>query len=178
MKKRILQIMVLLLTLMGSLRLYYRKQIGNVIDEYGGIPVYFNSIPFTTQGENMAPDGYEFGKKFENIEFIKRFYYKEYGRKIPVETVAELYNPKLNSGEKNIAINLYQYSDDSIPEIGDIILSKTPFGEYAGIVTKVTDDSVEIVRQNFWKETRKRFKIISENGNLKVDGITGRLSVH
>ena len=62
---------ILFTTLFVSLKIYYNKQIGTEIDKYNNVPVYFNSIPFTTDGTSRAKDGYIFGKKYSNIEFIR-----------------------------------------------------------------------------------------------------------
>lgn len=148
--KTFLKSCILFITLLGSLRLYYNKQIGNKIDEYKGIPVYFNSIPFTTQGETQAKDGYKFGKKYENIEFIKRFYYKIYNKKINIKDID--YSKIKNS---EIIGNLKFFNDKKDIKIGDIAICKTLFGnEYFGIVTKVDKNSIQIIRQNFFKMTR------------------------
>ncbi len=180
MLKRLLQIMVLLLALLGSLRLYYRKQIGSVIDEYKGVPVYFNSVPFYRGIENTASDGYEFGKKYENFEFIKRYYYNNYKHKIVETNIDHLYDLGLKNGEFNKKNGLYQYSKVSNiqPKIGDIVLCKNMFGIYGGIVTEVGKNSVQIIRQNFWKNTRETIQIEFKNDNwIMEDKVIGRLSL-
>ena len=166
MLKRLFQISVLLLTLFGSLRLYYNKQIGSVLDEYNGVEVYFNSIPFTSKGKSLAEDGYVFGEKYESLEFVKRYYYEHYGYRLPesVESTEELFNSSLEDGERNSKLGLIQYSNPSGYPIkeGDIIIFTPNFYNPDGhiaIVSKVDSKEIEIVQQNCWKSTRRVLNI-------------------
>ena len=52
------------------------------------------------------------------------------------------------------------------------------FGIYGGIVTEVGKNSVQIIRQNFWKNTRETIQIEFKNDNwIMEDKVIGRLSL-
>ena len=141
---------ILFITLFVSLKIYYNKQIGTEIDKYNNVPVYFNSIPFTTDGTSRAKDGYIFGKKYSNIEFINRYYYDIYNQKLGLK---KLNLSDLKNGEK--IKNLYYFDGIENAKSGDIIISKNVLGdEYMGIITKIEGNKIELIRQNFWKTSR------------------------
>lgn len=183
MLKRVFQISILLLTLFGSLRLYYNKQIGEVIDNYNGVEVYFNSIPFTTKGENISEDGYYFGEKYQALEFVKRYYFEVYNQKLEnIQDIKELYNHNLKDGEFNELAMLTQYSNPSNHPIkeGDILVFKPNFYNSDGhvaIISKVSGDKLEIVQQNCWKSTRKELKLESRENKWYIadEKVIGRL---
>lgn len=184
MLKRFLQIFILLLTLFGSLRLYYNKQIGDVIDNYNGVEIYFNSIPFTSKGESLNEDGYKFGEKYQALEFVKRYYFERYNYKFPekFDSIEKLYNSTLKDGEKSLELGLVQYSNLSTYPFKeeDIILFKptiyNPQGHIA-IISKVEENSIEIIQQNCWKTTRKNIDTEKINNlwHIKDNKILGRL---
>lgn len=184
MLKRLFQISVLLLTLFGSLRLYYNKQIGSVLDEYNGVEVYFNSIPFTSKGKSLAEDGYVFGEKYESLEFVKRYYYEHYGYRLPesVESIEELFDSSLEDGERNSKLGLIQYSNPSGYPIkeGDIVIFTSNFYNpdgHVAIVSKVGSKEIEIVQQNYWKSTRKVLDIEKKESlwYIEDERVVGRL---
>lgn len=185
MLKRLFQISVLLLTLFGSLRLYYNKQIGSVLDEYNGVEVYFNSIPFTSKGKSLAEDGYVFGEKYESLEFVKRYYYEYYGYRLPesVESIEELFDSSLEDGERNSKLGLIQYFNPSGYPIkeGDIIIFTPNFYSpdgHVAIVSKVDSKEIEIVQQNCWKSTRRVLNIEKKENSwyyIEDERVIGRL---
>ena len=181
--KRVFQISILLLTLFGSLRLYYNKQIGEIIDSYNGVEVYFNSIPFTTKGENFSEDGYYYGEKYQALEFVKRYYFEVFNHRLEdIKDVKELYNHNLKDGEFNRLTMLTQYSNPSNHPIkeGDILVFKPNFYNSDGhvaIISKVSEDKIEIVQQNCWKSTRKELKLESRENKWYIadEKVVGRL---
>lgn len=182
--KRFLHVGVLLLTLFGSLRLYYNKQIGDVIDSYNGVEVYFNSIPFTSKGSSLTEDGYILGEKYQSTEFVTRYYYEKYNHKMSDSSgkAKDFYDSSLKDGERNLKRDLVQYSNPSSYPIkeGDIIIFKptfyNPFGHVA-IISKVKDNSIEIIQQNCWKTTRKNIEIENRENlwYIKDERVLGRL---
>lgn len=184
MLKRFLQVSVLLLTLFGSLRLYYNKSVGDVIDNYNGVEVYFNNIPFTSKGESFSEDGYFYGKKYRSMEYVKRYYDEKLDHKIPedISYGEEIFDESIKDGELNKKANLTQYSNPSNYPVkdGDILVLKRAFYDPKGhvaIVSKVQEDSIEIVQQNCWKTTRRELELEKTDNSWKIknDRVLGRL---
>ena len=49
------------------------KSVGQVIDEFNRIKVYFNAA-FITHQDELNSDGYNLGIKYQCVEFVKRYY--------------------------------------------------------------------------------------------------------
>ena len=131
----------------------------------------------------------EVGKEldsFNNVEFIKRYYFEYYNHKMPdtYGNAKDFYNKELKDGEINIKRGLLQFSNPSFkkPSVGDIIIFKpyilNPYGHVA-IISNVEDDNIEIVQQNVWKKTREKFKLTYENNKWSINSkrVIGRLSL-
>ena len=60
-----------------------QASIGEVVDEFNGVKVYFNGAVEHVGGRNLAADGYNLGLKYQCVEFVKRYYYERFGHKMP-----------------------------------------------------------------------------------------------
>jgi hypothetical protein len=58
------------------------RNVGEIVDNLDGIPVYFNGGVGHSSGRNLAADGYNFGIKYQCVEFVKRYYYQHFSRRI------------------------------------------------------------------------------------------------
>ena len=45
-------------------------QIGDVIDSFNGVAVYYNGPVNNVSGRNLSPDGYNLGQKQQCVEFV------------------------------------------------------------------------------------------------------------
>ena len=61
---------------------YSPPNIGEVIDSYNGINVYYNGDQANVIGRSVTHDNYNLGLKYQCVEFVKRFYYIHYGHKM------------------------------------------------------------------------------------------------
>lgn len=128
--------------------------VGEVIDEFNHVKVYYNGGVNTVKGRNLAPDGYNLGLKYQCVEFVKRYYYEFYHHKMP-ETrghAKDFFDNKIPSGATNPARGLLQFTNGTEkPQIGDLLIFKryllNPYGHVA-IISKVTDNNIEIIQQN------------------------------
>ncbi|WP_291255866.1 CHAP domain-containing protein [Fusobacterium sp.] len=185
MLKRVLQISVLLLTLFGSLRLYYNKEVGKVIDNYNGVNIYFNNIPFTSKGDSFGADGYYYGKKYQGVEFVKRYYDHQFQHRFStdIEKGKDFYDFNIKDGEINGGLELIQYSNPSVYSVkeGDILVFKPsllkPNGGVA-IVSKVGNNELELVQQNCWKKSRDIISLENRENKWYItdESVIGRLS--
>ena len=171
--------------------------IGDVIDSHNEIPVYFNGSTDTSLGRNKSKDGYNYGLKYQCVEFVKRYYYDYLNHKMPntFGHAKDFFDSELKDGEINQERNLIQYQNgsQSKPKVDDIIVFDAtvfnPFGHVA-IVSHVLEDEIVLVQQNagrfsnprtiiplikeeqVWKLDNNRIlgwlRIKSENGNNKA----------
>jgi surface antigen len=173
MKIRLLLLSVFLV-IVGCVYWGYKKKIvfraGIQLDSYNGIPVYYNTSG--NHGRSVAPDGYPIGKKYQCVEFVKRYYYYHYNHKMPNPWghAINFFNPRLKDGSLNEERNLIQYNQGSKskPKEGDILVFKSNYGHVA-IVSEVTDCEIEIVQQNVFIKTRDNFNLIFKNDLWYVD---------
>lgn len=150
-----------------------RKLIGEKIDSYKNIEVYYNGIIYSkAYGKNYSNDGYYYGQKWQCVEYIKRFYYEEKGHKMPnaYGNAKDYFDSNLQQGGLNKARGLIQYrnSGNVKPKPDDLIVfTDTKFGHVA-IITEVTDDYVEVIQQNVYGKTREKLKLIIKDNQYFV----------
>jgi surface antigen len=162
MKKTVLFFLILIATGFVILFLYKKNEepsrtyeIGERLDSLNHVVVYYNGGMGNVSGRNTAPDGYNIGLKYQCVEFVKRYYYEYYKHKMPnaYGNAIDFFNKTLEDGELNADRDLIQHTNPSRkkPQVGDlIIMDATWTNEYGHvvIVSKVTDDEVEIIQQN------------------------------
>ncbi len=154
-------------------------EVGTVVDTYDRVPVFYNGRVGHSSGRNLAEDGYNLGLKWQNLEFVKRFYLERYGHRMP-DTYGHaktFFDPTVEDGERNDQRDLLQYSNPSSegpPRPGDIVV----FGRgmmsrhgHVAIVSQVTPTNIEVVQQNPGpgRPSRERFDWSYRNGRWGVD---------
>lgn len=153
-------------------------RVGEIVDTFNGVPVYYNGAIGHVSGVSRAADGYTFGLRYQCVEFIKRYYYQRFGHRMPKPTgnAREYFDPGVADGTLNPARGLLQYRNGSTqgPQVEDILL----FGPWPGntfghmaIVTAVDDDAIEIIQQNPGPSghSRRRFPLKVSDGGVRVD---------
>jgi hypothetical protein len=146
----------------------FNPQVGDIIDNLNGVPVYYNGKSFkATFGRNLSKDGYNIGLKYQCVEFVKRYYYEYYDHKMPSPggNARDFFNKALPDRAFNKARGLMQYRNvrEYKPESGDLLVYDSyignPFGHVA-IIASVGQDYVEIVQQNMGTKTREKLKLV------------------
>ena len=150
--------------------------IGDKVDSLHGISVYYNGAMGHVEGRNITPDGYNLGLKYQCVEFVKRYYYKHYNHKMPDSYghAKSFFNPSVKDGEKNTQRNLLQFTNPSAskPKVGDLVVySGTIFNKYGhvSIVSKVGDNTVEVIQQNVGTSTRASFSLKQIGNTWEID---------
>ena len=149
----------------------HEKPFGCPIDSYNGVIVYYNRISGFTKGRSLTKDGYNFGLKYQCVEFVKRYYYIRLHHKMPYSYghACSFYKKGLKDGQRNVQRNLIQYSNPGKmkPQVDDLIVfpdnKYNPYGHVA-IISKVTDDEIQVVQQNTGLGTRSTFGL-KKTGN-------------
>ncbi len=149
-----------------------RPNIGDIIDELNGIPVYFNGDIENVFGRNVGTNGYNLGLRYQCVEFVKRYYFDFYDHVMPYSYghAKDFYSKKIASNWRvwNKSRALYQYRNGNyvLPQVGDILVigrdKYNPFG-HIGIVSSSDENHVEIIQQNYGQETRTRYKVFQSD---------------
>jgi surface antigen len=160
-----------------NINLNPKYSIGEIIDEYNGVEVYFNGGINQVLGRNVTNDNYNLGLKYQCVEFVKRYYYIAFGHKFPNSygNAIDFFNKQLMDGQYNSERGLFQYKNSSIvkPQIEDILIYENSifnrFG-HVSLVTNIMNDEIEIIQQNPgpFVTTRERMTIKNENGLWKI----------
>jgi len=154
----------------------FNIEVGQVIDNFNNVPVYYNGNNFTNVvGRNVTADGYNLGLKYQCVEYIKRYYLNVYGHKMPNSYghAKDLFDTSLEDVAYNAERGLMQYRNSryELPEVGDILIygsyDGNPFG-HTGIISAVTEDSIEFVQQNSGRKTRQKLKLVEFMGIYTV----------
>ena len=154
---------------------FVAKNIGDTLDVYNNVYVFYNKSINNTSGRNVTPDGYNVGLKWQCVEFVKRYYYEHLNHKMPNSYghAKDFFNPKVADGVRNKDRNLVQYTNGSAskPKLNDLVVFKgntfNPYGHVA-IISKVSDHEIEIVQQNVGKDSRETMKLSLKNGKWTI----------
>ena len=149
-------------------------EVGTVIDEYKGVPVYSNGKNYVASyGLNFSEDGYYYGYKWQCVEFVKRFYYEKFGHEMPdgAGHAKYFFNPMLEQGEFNEQRGLYQYKNGGNvkPREDDLLVFDDGAYGHVAIISAVGDDWLEVVQQNS-KFPREKYQLIVQDGTYTVQG--------
>lgn len=162
--KILLPVLTLILSGVGLLVWYesnytrselYGFSYGEVVDSLNGVPVYYNGGVANVSGRHQAQDGYNYGLKYQCVEFVKRYYHLHLNHKMPdtYGHAKDFYSHSVQSGQVNSRRGLLQYANGSVssPMPDDlVVMGPAMFNTYGhvAIVSRVDEDRVEIVQQN------------------------------
>ncbi|UYZ85061.1 CHAP domain-containing protein [Entomomonas sp. E2T0] len=130
------------------------RQVGDIVDSFNDVKVYYNGGVSHVEGRNLTADGYNLGLKYQCVEFIKRYYYQRFQHKMPDSYghAKSFFNSSVASGTLNSQRNLKQFSNGSVkPQVEDILVfdgTLTNRYGHVAIISRVTEDSIEIIQQN------------------------------
>jgi hypothetical protein len=85
----------------------------------------------------------------------------------------DFFDNSLRDGQKNKARNLFQYTNASRskPKVSDLLIYKAStfnkFG-HVSIISRVSDDEIEIIQQNIGSQSRETFKLVYSDGLWKI----------
>lgn len=156
-----------------------KYKIGDKVDSFNGVAVYYNGDIDHVEGRNRSKDGYNIGLKYQCVEFVKRYYLEALNHKMPESYghAKSFFNAKVKDGKLNKARGLLQFTNPSSekPKKNDLIVFDghifNKFGHVA-IVSKVRKDSIEIVQQNPGPSGKSRevLSLVKTDEQWKVKG--------
>ncbi len=160
---------------------------GLPIDSLDGVYIYYNGGTNQSSGRNIIDD-YNVGIRYQCVEFVKRYYYLHYHHRMPdaYGHAKDFFDKKIPSGSLNTARGLFQYKNGEQvkPQRGDLLVFDAyilnPYGHVA-IISKVTDNDIEIIQQNPgpWGKSRVNIELqrTDRNWQIKNDRILGWLRI-
>lgn len=165
----------------------YKYEVGEVVDTYNSVKVYYNGGVSNSEGRNISKDGYNIGMKYQCVEFVKRYYYEHLNHIMPdtYGNAVDFYDKSLKDDNVNLKRDLVQFSNPSNikPKEDDILIfDKNIFNRYGhvAIICKVEDSLIEIIQQNPgpFAHSREIIKISKQNKLWLIENkrILGRLS--
>ena len=168
---RILFLIIISLTFFQSHTEAEFYKVGDIIDRFNNIEVYYNGDLNNVSGRNTSYDGYNLGLLYQCVEYVKRYYYYRYDHKMPDSFghAREFFDKSLPDRKFNPDRGLYQFVNGSEyrPLPGDILVldgtKANPFG-HVGIVTVSKGSKCEIIQQNVGTKTRATYKVVERNG--------------
>jgi len=176
-KVKIISILVLLTTFCNTLHTDSNPDhfVGEVIDRFNNIEVYYNGTTDNVSGRNTTFDGYNLGLNYQCVEYVKRYYYYYYEHAMPdtYGHAKQFFDKNLPDRKLNKKRGLYQFKNGSEyrPLPGDILVFdsnyKNRFG-HAGIVTYSKGNECEIIQQNVGSKTREIFGIMEVDNKFFV----------
>jgi hypothetical protein len=97
--------------------------IGDSVDSFNGVVVYNNGPDYPqSHGKHYTKDSaYYYGKKWQCVEFIKRYYYDVYHHKMPdgFGHASSFFDKNIKQGELNKRRNLLQFRNGGPGEAKD-----------------------------------------------------------
>jgi len=154
---------------------YSAKKIGDTLDVFNDVYVFYNKNIGNVSGRNLTKEGYNLGLKWQCVEFVKRYYYDHLNHKMPNSYghAKDFFNPALKDNQMNKDRNLVQFTNGSTlkPEVNDLIVfDGTILNQYGhvAIISKVNKNSIEVVQQNVGKESREEFKLGFKNDKWTI----------
>ena len=153
------------------------KKVGQEIDQFNGVAVFYNGGVGNVEGRNLATDGYNLGLKYQCVEFVKRYYFEHLNHKMPNSYghAKDFFDHQLKDGQNSPDRNLKQYTNGSStkPRVNDLLIfDATQFNSYGhvAIISAVSDNKIEIIQQNpgVSAPSRENFKLKKLNGTWKI----------
>lgn len=152
----------------------HEPEVGQVLDMWRGVPVRHNGEPYwRSVGAHSADSGYYYGKQWQCVEYVKRFYYDALGHEMPevMGHARSFFDPEIAHGEMNQERNLVQFRNggDEAPRVDDLIVWQQDTYGHVAIVCKVYEDAIEVIQQNVLSGTRSLFPMKkNEDGMVEI----------
>lgn len=148
-----------------------------VIDSLNGIYVYDNGPVGHVAGRHIGPGGYNYGLKWQCVEFVKRYYALRLQHYMPDTwgNAKDFYDNRLPDAAYNESRALVQYANPSLkkPAVDDILVfdgTLTNRYGHIAIISAVYDDHIEIIQQNAGPNasTREHIDLDYRDGRWQV----------
>lgn len=153
------------------------RTVGEKVDSLHGVMVYYNGGVNHVEKRNLTKDGYNLGLEYQCVEFVKRYYYERFNHKMPdaYGHAKDFFDKGQEDGTLNSKRGLLQYKNPNKekPQEEDLlVMGPSIFNRYGhvAIISKVTDDEVEIIQQNPgpFSTSRETFPLVNIDGRWEI----------
>lgn len=153
-------------------------EVGDAVDSINGVAVYYNGAVAHTGERHLASEGYNYGLRWQCVEFVKRYYYDHLEHKMPntYGNAKDFFNANLDDGQLNTDRNLLQYKNGSktLPRVNDLLVfDAVTFNKYGhvAIVSKADSTQIEMIQQNPGPTASSRvtYAVEKRNGKWYID---------
>ena len=132
---------------------------GDSLGSFNGVTAYYNE-GFSTcdnSGRHQNQDGYVYGKKWQCVEYVRRYYKDALNHEMPEYWghATDYFRANIPSGSMNTERDLVRYHNGNIrPQVNDLLVFQYMAGGlgHVSIVTNVTDSTVSTIAQNIGKD--------------------------
>ncbi len=152
-------------------------EVGQILDSWRGVPVRHNGKPYwRSVGSHSSESGYYYGKQWQCVEYIKRFYFDALGHEMPdvMGHAKSFFDAEVPQGALNVKRDLLQFVNggDVPPQIDDLMVWQNDTYGHVAIVSKVLENEVEVIQQNVLSGTRERLPLTKtkDGGYFVGDG--------
>lgn len=164
--------------LVTGAQLQAEAQVGEVVDVWRGVVVRANGQPYDrSHGRHYAADGYYYGRMWQCVEFVKRFYYDHYGHVFPdgMGHAKSFFDPEVAHGGWNARRGLRQFVNGGgeAPRPGDLVVWTQGTYGHVAIVCRVEGDFVEVIQQNVREGSRWRLATDGNKTTRRFGGSDG-----
>lgn len=148
---------------------------GEVAHTHNGVPIYSNGTQvFQSSGKHTADDGYYYGRKWQCVEFVKRYYHDAHDHHMPNVWghAKDFYQNDLSHGSLNQGRGMLQFHNgkDTPPMVDDLIVwNDAPYGHVA-VIAEVHDTYIVVAQQNIYGSATQRFPLSKSKGSFTITG--------
>ena len=127
---------------------------GDVLAAHNGVAVYRNyGKGIHSCGNYHRAGGYDYGPKWQCVEFVRRYYKEHLNHRFPQKgNATDYFDYSVPHGQLNPARGLIQYRNgiDEKPKEDDLLVCKNMAGGYGhvAIIKKVEKHRIQILQQN------------------------------
>lgn len=149
---------------------YSSSSFGSKVGSFNGVTAYSNGSTSYVSKQYNTYNGYQTGMKWQCVEYVNRYFWAKFGRKIAGGNANTYYSNASSKGLKRAANG----SSDK-PQPGNILCSAGGPHGHVAIITKVGKDYVEVIHQNWSNsssDNRKRLSMKVKNGKYTISGFS------
>lgn len=147
--------------------------VGEQVHSYNNVPIYSNGEKvYTSYGKHYAESGYYYGRKWQCVEFVKRYYHDAHNHRMPNVWghAKSFFNTTVKHGELNSERGMRQFTNGSTekPEVDDLLVWNE--GEYGhvAIISEVNEDSITVVQQNIKNAATASYPLTRSNKRFTI----------
>lgn len=127
---------------------------GTLVGTFNGVAAYSNgSDTYVSNQYNITDDGTNTGMKWQCVEYVKRYYYLNYGKTwyIPGQNANDYYGNATALG-----LTAFPNTGTTAPQVGDILAFAGGSGElgHVAIIRELGADYVKVIQQNVTQNSR------------------------